>query len=523
MKHEWIKKGFVLGIVMLFLGAGVTTCFAQEGKENILNSVSDGEGTLFSDNFDDNTKNFSKWTEIYTDGTWEEINQRAEFQCYESGDGSNRYEGIESSAFTVSLSPTESVNINWDVITKIAGTISSVGQPKVSVTDGTHWIEASYDRWNDKTKYRDSTYPPGEIWTILETGKGDGSWSNEIEIFSDRYYVTMDSVGSGPVYHTIFSSNPTLKVQIFIAIGGSNSLLYLRSGFDNVIVQGSDLDNQPPYAPSNPVPSDGEPNVDINTDLSWMGGDPDGDPVTYDVFLGINNPPTEKVSANQTATTYDPGTLDSMTTYYWNIVAWDNHHASTAGPLWTFSTMQHYPPYQPRFTNNPTWWLPGVEYELRLYATDPEGNNVYYYIDWGDGTNSEWTIDQYPSGEEVQFFHTYRTEGLVTIKAKAKNIYNAESNWSKALTLKVKDPGDQLTQVVIIGVFSDLRSCGDYYWCKSAFSVYGDFNPTKLKFLTPGTEMVISKQYTIGVIVELRRAYIVAGIFDGILVSEIEV
>jgi hypothetical protein len=35
---------------------------------------------------------------------------------------------------------------------------------------------------------------------------------------------------------------------------------------------------------------------------------------------------------------YDPGTLEYGTLYYWRIVAWDSHGASTEGPLWHFST-----------------------------------------------------------------------------------------------------------------------------------------------------------------------------------------
>ena len=63
--------------------------------------IPENRDIIFTDDFNDNIKDYSKWTEIYTEGIWEEINQRAEFQCYESGDSSNRYEGIESSEFIV--------------------------------------------------------------------------------------------------------------------------------------------------------------------------------------------------------------------------------------------------------------------------------------------------------------------------------------------------------------------------------------------------------------------------------------
>jgi len=109
-------------------------------------------------------------------------------------------------------------------------------------------------------------------------------------------------------------------------------------GEDNVTVILQEEENNPPYVPSNPDPFDHETDVDVNADLSWIGGDPDlGDTVTYDVYFGTSSPPP-KVSENQSLTLYDPGTMNYNTTYYWQIIAWDNHDASTSGPIWEFTT-----------------------------------------------------------------------------------------------------------------------------------------------------------------------------------------
>lgn len=98
--------------------------------------------------------------------------------------------------------------------------------------------------------------------------------------------------------------------------------------------------NNPPYIPSNPSPSDGATNVDINVDLSWTGGDPDsGDTVTYDVYLEANDStPDILVSDDQSGTTYDPGALNYDTHYFWQIVAEDNHGLTATGPVWDFWT-----------------------------------------------------------------------------------------------------------------------------------------------------------------------------------------
>jgi hypothetical protein len=111
----------------------------------------------------------------------------------------------------------------------------------------------------------------------------------------------------------------------------------IEEGAGDIFVSILSFINQPPYAPSNPSPEDGETNVGVSVALSWTGGDPDNDPVTYDIYLGVTTVP-EQVVSNQTGTTYDPGTLEFNTTHYWRIVAWDDLGQSISGPLWSFST-----------------------------------------------------------------------------------------------------------------------------------------------------------------------------------------
>ena len=108
--------------------------------------------------------------------------------------------------------------------------------------------------------------------------------------------------------------------------------------------------NFPPYTPGEPDPENGEKDVNINADLSWTGGDPNGDEVTYDVYFGKTSPPP-KVVSKQPDTTYDPGLLDFDTKYYWKIVAWDFIGLSTSGPTWSFTTEDNLPPYTPSNPN----------------------------------------------------------------------------------------------------------------------------------------------------------------------------
>lgn len=108
------------------------------------------------------------------------------------------------------------------------------------------------------------------------------------------------------------------------------------------------IDNNPPFIPNNPTPTNGETDVPINIILNWKGGDPDpNDSVTYDIYFG-SIPPLEKIESNQSETSFDPGELKNDLTYYWNIISWDNHNTKTIGPSWHFTTsskIDETPPY----------------------------------------------------------------------------------------------------------------------------------------------------------------------------------
>ena len=80
--------------------------------------------------------------------------------------------------------------------------------------------------------------------------------------------------------------------------------------------------NQPPSIPNNPSPVSGSTSISINTNLSWIGGDPNPeDTVTCDVYFEANDSSPDILASNdQSNTIYNPGTLNYNTHYYWKIV-----------------------------------------------------------------------------------------------------------------------------------------------------------------------------------------------------------
>lgn len=72
--------------------------------------------------------------------------------------------------------------------------------------------------------------------------------------------------------------------------------------------------------------------------LQWNATDSDAnDILTYDVYFGLDNPPTVKVVDNKTNTSVDVQTV-ALKRYYWKVVAKDNKGGQTIGQIWNFKT-----------------------------------------------------------------------------------------------------------------------------------------------------------------------------------------
>jgi uncharacterized protein (TIGR02145 family) len=93
----------------------------------------------------------------------------------------------------------------------------------------------------------------------------------------------------------------------------------------------------PPSEPSIPSPANGATIVSTSPVLTWTCSDPDGDLLTYDIFLGTTDNPTNAISSGQAASYVAPR-LTTSTKYYWKVIAKDSRGATTVGPVWSFTT-----------------------------------------------------------------------------------------------------------------------------------------------------------------------------------------
>jgi hypothetical protein len=77
----------------------------------------------------------------------------------------------------------------------------------------------------------------------------------------------------------------------------------------------------------------------------------------------------------------------------------------------------------PPSISGPAIGNPGVTYDYTFITEDPEGDNIWLYIDWDDGTNTGW-IGPYKSGQAVVKSHKWNTDDRYVIKAKSKDYWH---------------------------------------------------------------------------------------------------
>jgi hypothetical protein len=94
-----------------------------------------------------------------------------------------------------------------------------------------------------------------------------------------------------------------------------------------------------------------------------------------------------------------------------------------------FGVGHNRPPDNPTITG-PSDGKPGKDYEYTFLSADPDGEQIYYRVDWGDETGVEFFSDRYDSGHEAVVEHSWYMEGIYTIKAQTYDSWGVGSDWA---------------------------------------------------------------------------------------------
>ncbi len=122
-------------------------------------------------------------------------------------------------------------------------------------------------------------------------------------------------------------------------------------------------------------------------------------------------------------------TYTSAGNYNVTLTVMDDTGNTSDDSTWAWIQDGNSPPDTPDI-DGPNKGTAGKSYPYAFTSNDPEGLQVWYYIDWDDGSNTGWK-GPYSSGLTKTFNHKWTDEGTYTIKCKAKDPYDDESSYGE--------------------------------------------------------------------------------------------
>ncbi|MBM7559998.1 fibronectin type III domain-containing protein [Marinitoga litoralis] len=144
-------------------------------------------------------------------------------------------------------------------------------------------------------------------------------------------------------------------------------------------------ENNPPLKPTLLEPANNSENIPINVNLKWSCSDPDGDTLTYDIYIEKEPILSIPKEINYTQTSYNI-ILEPGQTYYWKIVAKDGKGGEKSSDIYSFTTAEkvNNPPNKPQLLSPPNN-ATDIESDVTLVwnASDPDRDTLTYdvYLD----------------------------------------------------------------------------------------------------------------------------------------------
>jgi hypothetical protein len=87
----------------------------------------------------------------------------------------------------------------------------------------------------------------------------------------------------------------------------------------------------------------------------------------------------------------------------------------------------------------PTLAQRGDSIRVRVSSYDADADSVYFFVQWGDGTESGW-VGPVASADDCEIYHVYVDTGFFSVLAKAKDEAR-ETGWSDTSTIHVGEFG----------------------------------------------------------------------------------
>ncbi len=250
----------------------------------------------------------------------------------------------------------------------------------------------------------------------------------------------------GFTYHVEFNirahSPKELELERMVKASGFSPLLSQPVFHDDFGVLNI-IDNIPPTI-NNVNHNLVEPTLDISSDVTddmliykvkAIIEDPSGQEDIWEMIKTIG----DKYEVNLNCSHWKSGE------YSYHIWADDITGNEEESPDYTFTIVEENLPPTTPIISGLSSGEPGTAYDYKFQSTDPNEDDVYYCIDWGD-ESEEITIGPSPSGEEITVTHIWNDKGEYIIRVKAQDVRGAESDWA---TFEVTMPKTYIHNTII--------------------------------------------------------------------------
>jgi len=180
--------------------------------------------------------------------------------------------------------------------------------------------------------------------------------------------------------------------------------------------------------------------VNVSCSITDSGAGVDNSQVYLEVIYPDNSFANFSMHYIHCSTYYRNETYSTIGIYNYTIFVKDNLGNSAKSGVYHFTIYSaNLPPATPSQPSGPASGFSGSSYIYSSVTTDPDGDNIYYFFDWGDNTTSGW-VGPYASGSSGSASHSWSSPGTYYVKVKAKDVHDAESGWSSSLTVVIQSP-----------------------------------------------------------------------------------
>ncbi|UCF50132.1 MAG: hypothetical protein JSU91_01225 [Thermoplasmatales archaeon] len=435
-KHSiFLSKTIVITIVLLFIGASIVPIISGYDKNSSIQLNKEYPTNLPLN--DDYINAYWKFDECSGDTVGDSSGHNYDGTRYGATWTTSGYSGCALEFDGVDDYVDLTDHVNGIAVNKTDDYIISFYFKSTQTIKG---IILSLTGYKNVPEFRIELQPNGsllfKIWTglcgmILYSGTdhNDGQW-HEVEIFFNglstdpKMQIYIDGYLEGTLVDWLCPIEYTDYIAASIGRRASDDTGCYEGVIDELkFIKYEQGNEQNP--PTISGPTSGEPEIEY--DFTFTTSDPEEDDIlkleidwddgTIDEIFGPFYP-GEVVTASHTWIAEDRFDIIARSVDSWDESPWSDPYVVRIGnqpPDNTIITGQRYGDPQEQLT-------------YTFVSHDYEGEDIKYFIDWGDGTTTE--TDYYASGTEITEDHSWDANDDYSMKAKAIDIKNKEGDWT---------------------------------------------------------------------------------------------